>query len=631
MTAQKTPAPEISVIVPVHNVQDHIGACLTSLREQSFTDFEAIIIDDGSSDDSPVRLRAAIDGDTRFRVIRQDNRGLSGARNTGLDTACGTFIAFLDGDDRYAPEFLEHMQAALASGTADWVACGLRNIHADGHSDTHSTIHDAPVLDPDTGPRLWPLTDWGEVTAHFPSAWNKLYRRSLIDGLRFDEGTWFEDHAFFLRAAARTQTLLHLPEPLYLQTRGRAGQITASDSDRVFEQIAVLDTLAGLMAGQEKPGGTQALARLAHRLFHERGGILRDSGRRDRFLTAARDWLAAQGLPPRPGPDLPPSWALELAGTCPLSVVIPWDGQDGPLRVTATALAHQRQTGFETLIVADDAVTAARSADLAREAGLHGARGLSSDRPGPGPARNTGLAQARGELVVFADAGDRLRPDALAHWTDSMLREAADLGLSQFRMGQHEDSPVHQGFHDMTLLGEEAPETGPLPLNADRALALHCYPTAKIFRRAFLDTHGLRFGRGTRSDWQIGIGAALAARKALYFAWPGAESAEAAECRQLWTAQVPPATLARMLDDAWESWPQDIRDALPKNWAKRLYTRALWEVWSFSDFSAKQRSRFRFEAVRELRQRRWLWQSGPLDPYLSTAIYDLVTPSAPRP
>lgn len=624
-------SPQISVIVPVHNVQDHIGACLTSLRDQSFTDFEAIVIDDGSSDDSPARLRAAIGEDTRFQVIQQENRGLSGARNVGLNTAKGAFIAFLDGDDRYAPEFLDHMHAALAQSGADWVACGLRNMYADGGSDTHSTIHDAPVLDPDAGPRLWPLSSWDEVIAHFPSAWNKLYRRSLIEGLRYDEGTWYEDHAFFLRAAARTQTLLHLPEPLYLQTRGRAGQITTSDSDQVFDQIAVLDTLADLMAGPEKPGGTQALARLAHRLFYERSTILRDPGRRTRFLTAARDWLAARGLPPRPGPERPPSWALELTGTCPLSVIIPWDGQDDPLRVTAATLAQQSQAGIETLIVADDAATAARGADLAREAGLPGARGLCSDRPGPGPARNTGLAQAQGELVVFADAGDKFMPDTLACWTDSMLRDAADLGLSQFRMGRQEGSPVHRGFHDMALLGTEPPETGPLPLNADRALALHCYPTAKIFRRSFLNAHSLRFGCGTRSDWQIGIGAALSARKALYFAWPGVESAEAAECRQLWTAQVAPAALAQMLDDAWESWPQDIRDALPKNWAKRLYTRALWEVWSFSDLSAKQRSRFRFEVLRELRQRRWLWQSGPFDPYLSTAIYDLVTPSAPRP
>jgi len=636
MTAQKTPAPAhplaaISVIVPVYNVQDHVGACLASLRAQHFTDFEAIVIDDGSTDDSLVRLRAAIGDDPRFAVIAQDNRGLSGARNAGLDIARGAFIAFLDGDDRYDPDFLGHMHTALTGSDADWVACGLRNMHADGHSDTHSARHDRPELDEGGAPTLLPLASWDDAIAHFPSAWNKLYRRSLIEGLRFDEGTWFEDHAFFLRAAARSKALLHLPEPLYLQTRGRDGQITAADTDRVFEQFPVLDTLATVLEGQEKPAGQTALPRLAHRLIYERSTALHVPERRARFVTAARDWLARHHLPPAPGPDCPPSWALELGGTCPLSVIIPWDGQEEPLRTTLETLAGQMQRGFETLIVGDDPDTAAQGEALARTAGLYAARGLCATTPGPGPARNTGLDAARGEMVVFADAGDRLMPAALAHWTDTMLREKADLGFSQFRIGFGPDNAVHPGIHNLTSFTPEPTETGLLEMNAERALALHAHSGAKIFRRAFLVSHGLGFDNSALCDWRLIISAALSARRTLYFAWPGIESSEAPECRRLWTAPAAPADLARLLDQIREGLPQHQQTDLPEDWQKRLYARALLEKYHFSGLSNMARVRFVLEALVTLHRRGWHRIPACLDQNTSRSVRVMVRESIRKP
>ena len=149
------------------------------------------------------------------------------------------------------PDFLARMHGALVAHDADWVACALRYCFGDGSGTAHSAIHDAEDLAAHPAARLYRFDDWCDVIRHFPSAWNKLYRRSLIDGLRFDPGTWFEDHAFFLRAAARTDHILHLPEPLYLQTRGRPGQITTSDDERVFDlsEVVLRDGVAG--AGQE--------------------------------------------------------------------------------------------------------------------------------------------------------------------------------------------------------------------------------------------------------------------------------------------------------------------------------------------------------------------------------------------
>lgn len=611
-------APAISVIVPVYNVAGHVAACIDSLRRQTFTDFEAIVVDDGSSDDSPAQLRRAIGGDPRFVVIRQDNRGLSGARNTGLEAARGSFIAFIDGDDRYDPAFLERMHAALSGSDADWVACGLRNIHPDGHENTHSTIHTAPDLDAAEA-RLWPLGTWEEVIAHFPSAWNKLYRRALIDGLRFDEGTWFEDHTFFCRAAARTQTLLHLPEPLYLQTRGRAGQITATQSDRVFEQFAVLDSLSEIFALPGKSGGASALGQLAHRLVYERSTVLRDPELRQRFIMAARQWLAEHDISAAAPKEAPPSWTLEIEGGCPLSVVIPWDGQDAPLRATAEALAAQTLLGTEVLIVADDEATATRGVALAAGSGLAVRAGLQARAPGgPGAARNTGLRAARGEMIVFADAGDVLRPTTLADWTNEMLRQDADFGSSQFRIGVGQGE-IHTGFHDARLFDPVPADSTLMPLSPDQALALHCHPTAKIYRRPFLIAQGLAFGTGALSAWPLPLAAALLGGRMLYFPWPGAESSEALEARQIWHRPVSARALAQALDIT-APWTK----ALPSDWQRRLFARGLWEVVQFARMPRHRRIWLMLSALVIIRRRGWHRMPGPLDPYLSPRILRLM-------
>ncbi|MEP2715116.1 glycosyltransferase family 2 protein, partial [Pseudophaeobacter sp.] len=243
--------PLISVIIPVFNVAEHVADCIASLQAQTLGDFEALVIDDGSTDDSASLARQAIEQDPRFRLIQQENRGLSGARNTGLEQAQGRFIAFLDSDDRLAPEYLMQLWQALDSTGADWVACGLRLCFPGDFSADHSAIHGQPERHSSGQIRSYALDQWEDCIRHFPSAWNKLYRWELIEGLRFPEDTWFEDHEFFYRAAARTDLLLHIEAPLYLHSRDRPGQITSADSDRVFDQFPVLDAIRSVMLNSD--------------------------------------------------------------------------------------------------------------------------------------------------------------------------------------------------------------------------------------------------------------------------------------------------------------------------------------------------------------------------------------------
>ena len=591
------PAPLISVIVPVHDVAGHVAAAIASLRAQTLADFEAIIVDDGSGDGSGDLAAAAADGDARFRVIRQPNRGLSGARNTGLDAARGAFIAFLDGDDRLAPEYLARLHGVLAATGADWAACAIRNVHPGGASDVHSAIHGAP--EPGAA-RRYALDDWRAVIRHFPSAWNKLYRRALIEGLRFDEGTWFEDHAFYYRAAARTDHLEHLPAPLYLQTRGRPGQITAADSERVFEQFSVLETLEGILAASDKPGGAAAFARIASRLVFERSTALHDRGRRARFAAAARDFFGARDLPWRPDWDggIGRAWGLAMAGTPPVSVVIPSDGAPGPLKATLGSLAAQTLRDIEVLVVTDAGAPAPDAP---------GARLLTQPGHGPGTARDHALAQARGEYVVFLDAGDTLAPGALEHRVETLLRSGAQCGVAPMHVG----TAVHDGWHDPPA---RVPG-GMIPAAPAFAIRVHAHPSAWIFRRRLLA--GIGFGPGVLGAWGVAIAAVLAARWVQWFEAPDCTIGEDPAARRQWRAPARARDLARGID-AIAALPGAAR--LPAGWQRRLFARAVWEKTRFAAYPRPDgAARFLARALVMARWRRWIG-AGPLDPYLDPVL-----------
>lgn len=108
-------APLFSVVIPIYNRADVLGIALASVRAQNCTDFEVIVVDDGSSDD-PARVVREL-ADPRVRIVRQENRGAAAARNRGIDEACGRYVSFLDSDDRFLPHHLETMARLLEGKT----------------------------------------------------------------------------------------------------------------------------------------------------------------------------------------------------------------------------------------------------------------------------------------------------------------------------------------------------------------------------------------------------------------------------------------------------------------------------------------------------------------------------------
>lgn len=654
-------APLISVIVPLYNVAPHAGRCIASLRAQILTDFEVIVVDDGSTDDSLAMARAAARGDGRFRFASRANGGLSAARNTGLALARGQFLAFLDSDDAVTPGWLYRMHRALEDTGADWVATAIRFTYPDGGTTLHSAIHGAPALPPvgQAEPQRHDIADWCALIRHFPSAWNKLYRRSLIGDIRFDEGTYYEDHAFFWRLACRTDHLLHLPEPLYLHLRDRPGQITRDGGERVFEQFTVLEMLQGILqtAPASHRNGAEAFARIATRLIHERLAVLADRDRRARFIAAARDFMARHGLRWSAGWDatIPRGPELALVGRLAFSIVLPSDGDLAAVQASLEALEAQRLPDFDLLLVPTTPAAAEQLAPLLADRpwarllpcpGIAETPAATSAETSVAAARNAGLAAATGLFTLCLDAGDRLLPWALADWLDALLRHGpgegtaldpadaeattgwgADIGAARFRMG-HATGPEHSGWHDRRG-AEDLWPGGPLAPGVQPALRLHAHPSAKVFRTAFVQETGLRFRPGPLSSWLFLTEAMMQARHAAMPGVPVVVIDEAPANRRFWRAPVAPDRLALAVAEigaALAAGPQGA--SLPAGWQGRLFARAIWEKLYFADHGSPRATETFLAAARRIARDQGLTLQGEeADPYLGPEVRALLAPS----
>ena len=201
--------PEISVIVPVYRVEKYLNDCIDSILAQTFADFELILVDDGSPDNCPALCDAAAARDSRIRVIHQKNRGLSGARNAGLDAAEGEWIAFVDSDDMLLPQALEKAHSTAEKTGADVVLYGFAFTDENGkvYEGWDTTQYDEVIPQQEIYNRL--------VIGMYQSMCNKLFRRELFDGLRLPEGKKFEDTYTAPRIYERVQKMASIPESLY--------------------------------------------------------------------------------------------------------------------------------------------------------------------------------------------------------------------------------------------------------------------------------------------------------------------------------------------------------------------------------------------------------------------------------
>ena len=227
----------ISVIIPIYNVKPYLDEAIESVLHQTYMDLEIILVDDGSTDGSGEICDGYAKRDGRIIVIHQENKGLSAARNAGLDICKGGMIAFLDPDDTFCRDMLLKMHEAMIEHDADIVECNwiiYKNII---HMNSHDTVKKMG--------RFWAGEDRtglynkqdafrmqldGKIAVN---VWNKLYKRKMWEKLRFCEGHNYEDLDIILPLLGEAESVYILDESLVINRR-RRGSITVTHT---FENI----------------------------------------------------------------------------------------------------------------------------------------------------------------------------------------------------------------------------------------------------------------------------------------------------------------------------------------------------------------------------------------------------------
>lgn len=214
-------SPKISVIVPVYNVEDFLRKCLESIQQQTFKDFEVLIVDDASPDNSLAIANEFAESDSRFKVIQIEHAGLAGARNAGIENAKGEYLSFIDSDDYVSPVFLEKLYNACIENHADIAICNFAYYYLNENKIKARVrrLKDG-VISSEKAINLI-LRD-SYIQSY---AWNKLYKRSLYveNDIRYPS-MCFEDLATSVKLFFYTDRIAGIDDTLYFYTQ-RNGSI----------------------------------------------------------------------------------------------------------------------------------------------------------------------------------------------------------------------------------------------------------------------------------------------------------------------------------------------------------------------------------------------------------------------
>ena len=225
----------ISVIVPVYNVDKYLDRCVKSIVDQSYSNLEIILVDDGSTDSSSTLCDQWKNIDDRIVVVHKQNGGLSSARNAGIDIATGKYFIFIDSDDFVHHEMFNILLNAMLKNQSDMVFCDFQMFSDDKEISFDSIIDNIKY---DNFKSIDLINRWYDSKeVLYTVSWNKIYRRELFDSIRYPNGKLHEDEFTTYKLVLKSKNVTFVNEKLYFYYQ-RNSSITGQLSEK---RLDVLD------------------------------------------------------------------------------------------------------------------------------------------------------------------------------------------------------------------------------------------------------------------------------------------------------------------------------------------------------------------------------------------------------
>lgn len=202
---------KISVIVPIYKVEDYLDRCVETIVNQTYSNLEIILVDDGSPDNCPKMCDNWAQKDNRIKVIHKTNGGLSDARNAGLEIATGELIAFIDSDDWVSLHMFEDLLKAMDETNADVIECNYKYVY-EGDEVADISYDEQSICAYNAEQALKELLSERKLKN---VVWNKLYTKEIIGDIRFEVGKIHEDVFFTYQILGKAKCVAKLEEELY--------------------------------------------------------------------------------------------------------------------------------------------------------------------------------------------------------------------------------------------------------------------------------------------------------------------------------------------------------------------------------------------------------------------------------
>ena len=251
---------EISVIIPIYNVEDYLYECINHIVNQSFEDIEIICINDGSTDKSMDILNQF--KDNRINIITQENKGLGASRNVGIKQAKGKYVYFMDADDYLELTALEELYSLCEKLNTDFIMFKLKNFDDITKEIIEDEYYSMPYLKNRVGDNIFNYNDVKDIALDLAvNSPGNFFKREFIKDLKYPEGLLYEDNVFFTKALFKADKIYFYDKFLY-NRRVRKNSLSKSPS---LDTIDITDLLLNII---NEYGYTKHKKELYYRIFN---------------------------------------------------------------------------------------------------------------------------------------------------------------------------------------------------------------------------------------------------------------------------------------------------------------------------------------------------------------------------
>lgn len=514
--------PKVSIIVPVYNVEKYIEECLQSIISQTYKNLEIIAVDDGSPDKSYKIVERLAKKDSRIKLIRQENRGLNGAREAGFKESTGEFISFVDSDDVIHPQFVEQMMIPLLNKKAEFSICQYENF-----KECPEFVKVAPGIFPVRRSRVvkrFLTEDLCVPQVFYQTAWGKIFPRKMIEQIdwKFSNYKINEDEFFstMIYSILRGRVaMVIVPMYFYRQNPDSIMSSVKKEYNNFFEgeKITKIEMFKRFNERRLELFPKFKLDILRHFWYHlieSSGDLIGGRGAESDICNFAdiferhKDGFEASFE--KYGIDLRSRriFALlkikggqnigQIYEDLPkISIIVPIYNAEKYLEETLNSLKSQTFSNFEVILVNDGSKDSSGEICDRFTEGDSRFRVFHRENGGVSRARNFGIEQATGQYITFVDADDTLTPIALELMSVEVVDDV-DIVSAQITIkngdrlyntdGRVLNVPFGREFNLKTVDFREM-NSFMDGLN---------YPVAKLYRTDFIRSYQIKFPKDIR-------------------------------------------------------------------------------------------------------------------------------------